>query len=140
MGIKRFIWRSTSAGRIIDTVRNIANEGSITGGLKRTCKEDVCEDNPLTAPIYNSGKYDGKIEGYTEASEEYETKLFEQAEEFLKQRKIFEEQRAAYEQLLDEYEKEIEALENKVNRTEKENEYLTQLLLRERQLLRLKAI
>ena len=40
MGIKRFIWRSTSAGRIIDTVRNIADEGSITSGLKRTYKED----------------------------------------------------------------------------------------------------
>lgn len=138
MGIKRFIWRSTSAGRIIDTVRNIADEDSITSGLKRTYKEDVSEDNPLTAPIYNIGKYDGKIEGYTEASQQYESKLLEQAEEFLKQREMFKEQRDAYEQLLDEYEKEIEILENKISRTEEENEYLTQLLLKERQLLKLK--
>lgn len=98
------------------------------------------EDNPLTTPIYNTGKYDGKIEGYTEASQEYETKLLEQAEEFLKQRQIFKEQQEAYEQLLDEYEKEIKALENKVDRTEQENMYLTQLLLNERQLLKLTSL
>lgn len=140
MGLKRFIWRSTSAGRIIDTVKNIADEGSVIGGIKRTLEEDVLEDNPLTTPIYNTGKYDGKIEGYTEASQEYETKLLEQAEEFLKQRQIFKEQQEAYEQLLDEYEKEIKALENKVDRTEQENMYLTQLLLNERQLLKLTSL
>lgn len=139
MGIRRFIWRSTSAGRIIDTVRNIADEGSITSGLKRTYKEDVCEDNPLTAPIYNTGKYDGKIEGYTEASQQYESKLLEQARGVSKAEEIFKEQREAYAQLLDDYEKEIEILENKVSRTKEENEYLSQLLLRERQLLRLKV-
>lgn len=32
----------------------------------------------MTAPIYNTVKYDGKIEGYTEASKEYETKLLVQ--------------------------------------------------------------
>lgn len=139
MGLKRFIWRRTSAGRIIDAVKNIADEGSITDGLKRTYKEDVCEDNPLTAPIYDTGKYDGKIEGYNKASQEYEAKLLNQAEGFLKQKQIFEEQRNAYELLLNEYEKEIEALGNKVDRTEAENEYLTQLLLRERQLTKLKV-
>lgn len=136
MGLKRFIWRSTSVGRIIDTVKNIVEEGSVGEGIKRTAKEDMCEDNPLTAPVYTIGKYDGKIEGYTEASQEYETKLLKQAEEFLKQGKVFQEQRDAYEQLLDAYEAKIEELENKVTRTEQENDYLMQLLLRKRQLMK----
>ena len=140
MGIKRFIWRSTSVGRIVDTATNIADEGSIIGGLKRTYKEDVCEDNPLTTHIYNIGKYDGKIDGYTEASQQYESKLIEQADKFLNQTKIFEEQRDAYERLLDAYEKEIEKLKNKMSRTVEEHEYLTNLLQKERQLLKLKDI
>lgn len=140
MGIKRFMWRSTSIGRIIDTVTNIVDEGSITEGLKRTYKEDICEDNPLTAQIYNMGRCDGKHDGYTEASQQYETKLLKQADEFLKQTKIFEDQRDAYNQLLNEYDVEIENLRNKVYSTEKENEYLSQLLKRKEQLSNLKDI
>ena len=134
MGIGRMLWRSTSIGRIIDTTKNVVDEGNLIEGLKRTAKEDYCEDNPLTKVIYESGKYDAKIEGYAEASEEYENKLLKQADELLKQTRIFESEKNSYEILLDEYEKEIYKLEEKINRTETENEYLQQLLLRERRL------
>lgn len=134
MGISRMLWRSTGIGRTIDTIKNIADEGSLVEGIKRTVKEDYCEDNPLTSAIYKSGKYDGKVEGYEEASDEYEKKFLAQADEFLKQTRIFESEKDAYDQLLDEYEKEIDKLSEKVNRTEAENEYLQQLLLRDRKL------
>lgn len=134
MGILRGIWRSTALGRTVDTVRNIVDEGGIVDGVKRTIKEDYTEDNPITSAIYKSGKYEGKKEGYAEASEEYEAKLLEQADKFLAQEKIFESERNEYEKLLDEYEAEIDALTEKVNRTEAENAYLQQLLLRDRKL------
>lgn len=134
MGIGRMLWRSTSIGRIMDTTKNIVDERNLVKGLKKTIKKDYCEDNPLTKVIYESGKYDGKIQGYEEVAEEYKNKLLKQADEFLKQTYIFESEKNAYEQLLDEYEKEIYKLYEKVNRTETENEYLQQLLLRERRL------
>ena len=103
-------------------------------GVKRTLREDLTEDNPLGSAIYNSGKYDGKIEGYAEASDEYKAKLLEQADKFLQQQKIFEFERDEYEALLDSYEQEIDTLTEKENRIESENDYLQQLLLRDRKL------
>ena len=112
-------------------------EGSVKDGIKRTIKEDFTEDNPIGKAIYQSGKYDGKVEGYEEASGEYEKKLLAQADEFLKQKKDFEKERDEYEALLDAYEQEIDELENKVDRTQAENELLQQLLIRERGLMKL---
>ncbi len=137
MGLERMLWRSTGLGRTIDTVKNMVEEGSVIEGIKRTAKEDLCEDNPITSRVYQAGRYDGKVEGYEEASDEYEEKLLKQADEFLRQKKIYESERAAYEELLDEYEVEIDTLSEKVNRTEAENEYLQQLLLRDRKLRRM---
>lgn len=137
MGIMRGLWRSTVIGRTIDTVKNIVDEGSVVEGYKRTFKEDITEDNPIGKAIYDSGKYDGKKEGYEQASDEYEKKLLQQADEFLKQKKVYEDERDAYEELLDEYESAIEELESKVNRTETENALLQELLLRERRLRKL---
>lgn len=137
MGLKRGLWRSTSIGRTIDTVKNIVDEGSISGGVKRMIKEDLTEDNPLGKMIYDSGRYDGKKERYEEASAEYEHKLIEQADLFLKQTRVFEEERDEYEKLLDEYDKEIELLENKADKTDRENKYLQELLLKERKLIQL---
>ena len=137
MGLLRGMWRSTGVGRTIDTVRNIVEEGSVSGGLKRTFKEDITEDSLIGKAIYNSGKYDGKKEGYVEASAEYEKKLLAQADEFLKQTKDFVRERDEYEALLDAYEREIDELENKINRTQVENVLLQQLLLKERSLKQL---
>lgn len=41
--------------------------------------------------------YEGKKQGYAEASDEYEKKLLDQAEEFIKQKKDFQKERDAYE-------------------------------------------
>lgn len=134
MGIKRFLRRSIGGDEIIDTIKNIIDEASIVDGIKRTLKEDLCEDNPITSMIYRVGHHDGKKEGYSKASYEYEKKLLEQADIFLEQKKIFENERVAYEALLDEYEKEIDILTEKANRTEEENIYLQELLIRDRKL------
>ena len=80
------------------------------------------------------GRHDGKKQGYSEASYVYEKKLLKQADAFLQQTKIYESEGAAYETLLDEYEKEIDMLTEKVNRTQEENVYLQELLLRDRRL------
>ena len=134
MGIGRMLWRSTSIGRITDTVKNIRDEGSIAGGLNKTVKEDITEDNPFTSEIYNSGKHDGKKEGYAEASDEYVKKLLDQADKFMQQKKVFEVERDEYEELLNEYEQEINRLENENKRTELESLSLQNLLLAERKL------
>lgn len=44
-------------------------------------------------------------------------------------------ERDEYEKLLDEYDKEIELLENKAGKTDGENKYLQELLLKERKLM-----
>ena len=134
MGLGRFLWRSTSIGRTVDTVKNMVEEKSVAKGIKRTFREDFCEDNPITSAVYETGKYDGKKEGYEVASNEYETKLLEQADLFLSQIKDFESEKDAYEKLLDEYEKAINELEGRVDRTEYENQILQELLSKERKL------
>ena len=111
--------------------------GIMRGIWRSTIKENFTEDNPIGKAIYDSGKHDGKKEGYQQASDEYEKKLLKQADEFIEQKKIYESERDAYENLLDEYEKAIEELENKVNRTETENALLQELLSRERRLRKL---
>lgn len=134
MGLGRALWRSTTWGRLIDTARNIKDEGSITDGCIKTQKENWTEDNPIGKLIYTSGKYDGKKEGYAEASDVYEKKLIHQAEEFIIQKRDFEREHDDYEALLDEYETELDRLSEKINKTEAEKEYLLQLLLMDRKL------
>lgn len=137
MGLLRGIWRGTIVGRAIDTIRNVVDEGSVVDGVKRTVKEDLTEDNLIGKAIYDSGKHDGKKEGYVEASYEYEKKMIAQADEFLKQTRDFERERNEYEALLEEYEREIDELESKVNKTQVESQILQQLILRERSLKKL---
>lgn len=61
----------------------------------------------------NKGRYDGMKAGYIEASNEYEHKLRQQADDFLSQRKDFKKERDEYENLLQEYEDYIKELEKK---------------------------
>ena len=133
MGIGRFLRRTNSIVRIIDTTKNIIEEGSIKNGLKRTVREDL-EDTPIVSNIYNMGKYEGKKQGYVDASKEYEKKLLSQAEHFINQKELLINEVSNYEKLLDEYEVEIEKLEGKLNKTESENQYLSKLLNNERKL------
>lgn len=135
MGFGRFVKHVLVPGSVYnDIAKNTIYEGSVVGGFKRTLKEHYCEDMPITSHIYKAGKYDGKVEGYNEASKEYVEKLLKQADEFINQKKVFEKERDVYEALLDEYEKEIDALEQKVDKTEAENAYLQALLIRDRKL------
>ena len=135
MGLERFVKHMLIPGSItVDMVKNMADEGSIIEGYKKTMRQELTEDNPITSQIYQYGKSDGKTVGYAEASDVYEKKLIDQADMFLEQKKIYEDERDKYVELLDEYEQEIESLENKVNKTEAEKEYLSELLLRERKL------
>ena len=133
MGIVRFLRRTNSINRIIDTTKNIIEEGSIKDGLRRTVREDI-EDTPIVSKIYNMGKYEGKKQGYVDASKEYEEKLLSQAEHFINQKELLVNEVSNYEKLLDEYEVEIERLEGKLNKTESENKYLSKLLSNERKL------
>ena len=137
MGLKRFVWRNVLGGWSADNVKNIVEEGGIIKGIKRTIKEDFCEDNPITSQLYKIGKADGKVEGYEEASNEYEQKLLAQADLFIQQMKVCKEEMKAYEELLDAYEEEIERLTSKLNKTEAENRFLQALLIRERKLQKL---
>lgn len=57
------------------------------------------------------GRYEGAKVGYKEASDEYERKMRQQADDFIKQRKDFEKERNAYEELIKEYEAYIDKLE-----------------------------
>ena len=113
MGLKRFLWRLTGIGHRIDTVKNIVKERDFVKGVKKTLREDFCEDNPITSRIYDAGKLDGKKDGYAQASKEYEAKLLEQADLFLNQAIDFQKERDAYEDLLNEYEAAIVELEEK---------------------------
>ena len=61
----------------------------------------------------NKGRFEGMKAGYNEASNEYERKLREQANEFLNQKKDFERERDEYEKLLNDYEEYIKELERK---------------------------
>jgi molecular chaperone GrpE (heat shock protein) len=138
MGLGRFIKHVLAPGTAtMDLVKNMVDEGSVVEGCKKSIKQEFTEDNPLTSSVYKYGKYDGKKEGYEEASDEYEKKLLEQADEFLKQKKNYEKERGEYEALLDAYEQEIEEIENKVDRTQAENELLQRLLIREHGLMKL---
>ena len=135
MGLKRWIKHMIFPCTIgEDIAKNMIEEGSVVDGFKKTVKQEYCEDNPLTSPIYKVGKYDGKVEGYEEASDEYEKKLLEQADLFIQQKKDFLKEREEYESLLDEYDKKISELQIYANKTQTEKDLLQKLLIKEREL------
>lgn len=134
MGLGRFIIKTLNPTYTIFSVTKKIVENGLVDGVKEEMKEFICEDHPVTSYVYKEGIYDGKKEGYANASDEYEKKLLKQADEFLKQSRIFESQKDGYEQLLDELENEIDELSEKINRTREENEYLQQLIMKDRKL------
>ena len=139
MGFIRFLMKQTIPGySTVNTIKNIVDEGGVSGGVKRTLKEDFCEDNPITSTFYKIGKNDGKQEGYVEASKVYELKLRSLTEMFLNQKKVYDNQVADYEMLLNDYEALIDELQQKYNRTQEEDEYLNLLLINERNLRKIR--
>lgn len=126
MGFKNFLVKTSvpfAAGII--KAKKIAEEGSFIKGTIKYYKEYFCEDVPGTSHIYKLGKYDGEKEGFNKASDVYEQKLTDQADEFIRQKELLKQK---YEELIDDMEREIEALENKLNRSEEENRALSLLI------------
>lgn len=135
MGIIRLLKRSVIPGQMaVDIVESVIEEKNLVKGMKKIAKETFTEDMPVFADLYNMGRYEGKKQGYVEASKEYEEKLLLQAEHFINQKELLVNEVSNYEELLDEYEIEIERLEGKLNKTESENQYLSKLLSNERKL------
>jgi len=96
--------------------------------MKEKFREDFQEDNPITSKFYNDGVFDGKKEGYVEASNEYQKKLISQGEYFLKQANIAEEHLRTLSELLEDYEEIIEKLSRKLEKTEQEKRDLLDLM------------
>ncbi|MGC7873327.1 hypothetical protein ACPUYX_17610 [Desulfosporosinus sp. SYSU MS00001] len=134
MGFKRFLIKTLIPGyNYVDTAKKIYKHG-LVDGVKEKIREDFLEDTPGISHAYNAGKYEGKKEGYVEASFQYEDKLLRQAEEFLKQTKDFESQKVEYEKLIDDYEEYIEAMSTREDLSSKENEYLQKIIVMEKSL------
>ena len=133
MGFKDFLVKTFvpfAAGII--KAKKIAEEGSFIKGTIKYYKEYFCEDVPGTSHIYKLGKYDGEKEGFNKASDVYEQKLTDLADEFIRQQELLKQETENYEELIeeliDDMEREIEALENKLNRSEEENRALSLLI------------
>ena len=111
MGIKRWIKHVLLPHTIAtDSIKNMIDEGSVVEGWKKSIKQEYCEDNPVTVPIYRAGEYDGKVKGYTEASDEYDKLFLEQEEKFRQQTKEHKRECQEKEALLDESFKKIAEL------------------------------
>lgn len=121
MGVIRGLIKSTPIGRLVTTVYNIVDEESFVDGIKRTIREEITEDNIITAPVYrwgkNEGYREGERDGYIRCSREYEEKLRRQADLFLHASNKWKKEKAAYDALLDEYERTIAELEARISAT-----------------------
>ena len=136
MGFKRFLKKTLIPGyNELNMIKKVSENG-IVGGIKENMKEYYLEDMPGVSHDYNVGKYEGKKDGYIQASYEYEKKLLKQAEEFLNQKKDFSKQRDEYEQLINEYELYIEDMSAKELLTSEEEKYLNKIMIMERRLIK----
>ena len=118
MKVKRLLKKVLIPGyNAYDLVTKV-NEDGVVGGVKKKLKEDFIEDMPVVGNLYDmakeEGRVAGKVEGYVEASNEYEKKLLKQAEAFLKQKNKLTENIQQREVLIDEYEACIEKMENEI--------------------------
>lgn len=73
-------------------------------------------------PGYKMGKYEGKKEGYTEASKIYEGKLLKQARSFEEDEVSIKENYEEFKNLLDEYEKYIRKCEAEIEQLSEEQQ------------------
>lgn len=140
-GFRRAMARWTMPGYTVGRViKKIAKGDSLGDAIIHEGKEIICEDTPGLNLIYDAGKFDGKKEGYQEASGEYEKKICELTNMFLAQNKVHKQQEDEYNKLLDEYDILITQLTNKVEKTEAENKNLMSLLAAERKLRKLSVV
>lgn len=112
---KRFAKKSLIPGYFWkDLVTKIQDDG-FKDGIIEKLREDLMEDNPLIGPFYDIGKadgrFEGKKEGYTQASGVYEDKIVNQAKKFEHQKHDLEQNIENKDLLLDRYENYIQHLE-----------------------------
>ncbi|WP_058953074.1 hypothetical protein [Clostridium tyrobutyricum] len=138
MGFERFLKKILIPEyNAIDMAQKIVENG-VVDGIKEKIKEDLLEDTPVISHIYNVGKYDGKKDGYAQASHEYEKKLLKQADEFLKQANVFKSDKVRYEKLIDDYERYIDKMMQKGNMSNEEKDYMNQIMVMERRLKKIR--
>lgn len=135
MGVKRFLKKMVIPGYYSYEASKKISENGVKDGIKEIIKEDI-EDIPGISHVYKMGRYEGKKEGYSQASYEYEEKLLKQAEEFLNQKKEFSNQKEEYEELLDEYEQYIKEMQSKETLSKEEQEYLSKIIIMENKLVK----
>lgn len=134
MGYKRLLKKSLIPGyRLKCIVENVAIYGLVKG-IKEELRETYLEDLPITSHIYNAGKHEGKKDGYVQASNEYESKFIEQANEFLNKTKDIRNQTDEYEKLLNDYDNYIHKIVQKDNLLEIEKANKSQVMITERKL------
>lgn len=122
MGIIKGIIKSIApVGRFAVIIHDIIDERNVIKGIKRSIREEITEDNIITAPVYrwgkNEGYREGERDGYIRCSREYEEKLRRQADLFLHASNKWKKEKAAYDALLDEYERTIAELEARISAT-----------------------
>jgi hypothetical protein len=95
--------------------------------IKDKVKEGV-KKAPILKQVYKMGEYDGKKDGYTEASEKYEDKLIRQLQEFVKKENEHKATSKEKEDLLNEYEAYIEEKETIIDQLTDEQLKLLEII------------
>ena len=131
LGMKRMALRAFVPG--YSTVRKIGlmKKHGFRKGAEIEANE-LMNDIPGVSHIYREGqkqgRYEGKKEGYVDASTVYEKKLREQAAQFLSEKSAFSETIDGYEALLDELQFYIKTLERKETLSKNEEADLDQAI------------
>lgn len=137
MSFGRFSAKNVIPGyRMVSIGKKVIDNG-LVDGIKEEFIETV-KDNPVTSPVYNMGKDEGKKEGYIQASNIYEEKFYLQAQKFIEQKQLLKKDLEEYEELLGLYEQKIDELNSKIELSNEEKKYLQDLLMMERKLLKLR--
>ena len=116
----------TTLGAVATGATGTIASAAITISSKQIAKYAVQSAIGLgAATIYGEyksaeGHYQGKKEGYTEASATYEKKIAELTTYFLSEKKVFADKLNEYNELLNIYEQAIKELERKANKSQEE--------------------
>lgn len=116
MGMKRMALRILVPGYTAARQINMMKKHGMKKGLEME-GNDLVNDVPIIGHLFREGqkqgRYEGKKEGYVDASEVYEKKMKEQANRFLSEKNKFSKTIDDYESLLDELQLYIQSLERK---------------------------
>lgn len=116
MGMKRMALRMLVPGYGVARQINMMKKHGMKKGIEMEAN-DLINDTPIVGHLLREGqrqgRYEGKKEGYIDASKVYEKKMKEQANRFLAEKNKFSETIDDYESLLDELQLYIQSLERK---------------------------